>query len=47
MIYHDLWLNWFLVESLSSQYNPETIMALLQTSVAQSEESSEVSSEPF
>ena len=32
----------FLTDSLSSQYNPDTIMALLQTSVAQLEETSEV-----
>ena len=33
----------FSPESLSGQYNPDTLMALLQTSVAQSEEASEVS----
>lgn len=35
------------LESLSGSYNPDTIMALLQTSVAQSEESSEKTADSF
>ncbi|XP_028396673.1 vacuolar protein sorting-associated protein 37C-like [Dendronephthya gigantea] len=35
------------LDSLSSQYNPDTIMALLQTSVAQIEETSEKTADGF
>jgi len=33
----------FLAEALSSQYSPDTTLALLQTSTAQAEEEAEVS----
>ena len=36
-----------ILDSLSSQYNPDTIMALLQTSVAQLEETSEKTADSF
>ena len=41
----DYWFienNWFFADALSSQYSPDTTLALLQTSAAQAEEEAEV-----
>ena len=41
----DCWFienNWFFADALSSQYSPDTTLALLQTSAAQAEEEAEV-----